>query len=189
MLNLFMKKTLLVLILLVSGMHLSAQTHLTRINRSLFTGTTVEMEATNDSVIYYEFGKPGNIILSGDYDEVFLKLAEMRQFSRNCSWGDKAHLTENLSIERRGLIGPHAYIIINDSTGTRIRTGFNSISECYHAVWVHRPSNADRIALARKAARKAAESENPEGQPPFDGPFGDFGGGFGGGFGGFGGPF
>ncbi|MBR4337502.1 MAG: hypothetical protein IKP91_04605 [Bacteroidaceae bacterium] len=181
-----MKKTLLVLILIVSGMQLNAQTrHLTRINKSLFTGTTVEMEATNDSVIYYEFGKPGNIILSGDYDEVFYKLAELRQFSRNCSWGDKAHLTENLSIERRGLIGPHAYIITNDSTGTRIRTGFNSISECHHAVWVHRPSNADRIALARKAAKQAAEGENPEEQLPFDGPFGGFGG-----FpGGFGGPF
>ena len=184
-----MKKSILVLILLVSGMNLSAQTHLSRINRSLFTGTTVEMEATNDSVIYYEFGKPGNIILSGDYDEVMPHLSEMKQFSRNCSWGDKAHLTEHLSIERRGLIGPHAYIIINDSTGTRIRTGFNSISECHHAIWIHRPSNADAKALARKAAKQAAEGENPEGQPPFDGPFGGFGGGFGGFGGGFGGPF
>lgn len=186
-----MKKTLIVLILLVAGLQLSAQTHhLTRINKSLFTGTTVMMEATNDSVIYYEFGKPGNIILSGDYDEVFYKLAELRQFSRNCSWGDKAHITENLSIERRGLTGPHAYVIVNDSTGTRIRTGFNSISECYHAVWIHRPSNADRIYLARKAAKKAAEAEDAEGQPPFGGPFGGgFPGGFGGFGGGFGGPF
>jgi|GEM_PF-1361505 len=187
-----MKKTLTVLILLAAaGLQLNAQTHLTRINKSLFTGTTVAMEATNDSVIYYEFGKPGNIILSGDYDEVFYKLGELRQFSRNCSWGDKAHITEHLSIERRGLTGPRAYVIVNDSTGTRIRTGFNSISECYHAVWVHRPSNADRIARERKAARQAAEGENAEGQPPFDGPFGGGfpGGGFGGFGGGFGGPF
>ncbi len=181
-----MKHSLLLLILLAAGLHLSAQPAHTRINRSLFTGTTVEMEATNDSVIYYEFGKPGNIILSGDYEEVFYKLAEMKQFSRNCKWGDKAHLTENLTIERRGLLGPRAYVIINDSTGTRIRTGFNSISECHHAVWVHRPSNADAIARARKAAKQAQEGENPQGQP-FDGPPFDFGG-FGG-FEGFGGPF
>lgn len=180
-----MKKNFTLFILLAASLQLSAQTPLTRINRSLFTGTTVDMQVTNDSVRYYEFGKPGKIILSGDYDEVFFKLAEMKQFSRNCSWGDKAHLTEHLTIERRGLIGPRAYLIVNDSTGTRIRTGFNSISECHHALWVNRPSNADAKARARKAAKAEENNENPEGQFPFGG-FGPEG--FGG-FGGFGGPF
>ena len=177
-----MKKYFVLLILLGAALQLSAQTSPTRINRSLFTGTTVDMLATNDSVRYYEFGKPGKIILSGDYDEVFYKLAEMRQFSRNCNWGDKAHITEHLSIERRGLVGPRAYVIINDSTGTCIRTGFNSISESYHAIWVNRPSNADAKARARKAAKADENNQNPEGQFPFGG-FGPDG------FGGFGGPF
>ena len=185
-----MKKSiffLFVLAVFVSGMQ--AQTTRSRINKSLYTGTTVTMEATNDSVKYYEFGKPENIIVSGDYDAVYGMLGEFRAFSRDSRWGDKAHITEHLSIERRGLIGPRAYRIINDSIGTQILTGFNSISESYHAVWVNRPSNADRIAAERRAARKAAEDPNGEFHPPFDGPMGDWGGGFpGGGFpgGGFG---
>lgn len=163
---------------------MQAQTVRSRINKSLYTGTTVTMEAINDSVKYYEFGKPDNIIFSGDYDAVYGMLGELRAFSRDSRWGDKTHITEHLSIERRGLTGPRAYRIVNDSVGTQILTGFNSISESYHAVWVNRPSNADRIAAERRAARKATENENGEFQPPFDGPMGDWGGVFpGGGFG------
>ena len=175
-----MKRLYALLLIFGTVLSLTAQTPAQRINRSLFTGTTVDMEATNDTVRYYAFGKPGNIIVSGDYDEVMNKLSEMKQFTRTCKWGDKIHISEHLSIERRGLIGPRAYIITNDSVGTRIRTGFNSISESHHAVWVHRPTNADEKARARKAARDAENNQNPEGQP-FDFPFG--------GFGGFGGPF
>jgi len=189
-----MKKNILIIVILaatVSGMQ--AQTVRSRINKSLYTGTTVTMEAKNDSVKFYEFGKPDNIIISGDYDYVYGMLQEMRAFTRDSRWGDKIHITENLSIERRGLTGPRAYRITNDSIGTRIFTGFNSISESFHAVWVNRPSNADRIAAERRAARRAAQmQENGDVMPPFDGPMGDWGGGWGGGFGpggGWGGPF
>lgn len=184
-----MKKNIILLVTLIAvTVSMQAQTVRSRINKSLYSGTTVTLEATNDSVKFYEFGKPGNIIVSGDYDYVYGMLNQMRNFTRDCRWGDKTHITEHLSIERRGLTGPRAYRVINDSIGTEIYTGFNSLSESHHAVWVHRPSNADRIAAERRAARKAAENQNGEFQPPFDGPMGDWGGGFPGGFGGGFGP-
>ena len=178
-----MKKNILLFFVVAVCINMQGQIVRSRINRSPYTGTTVMMEATNDSVKYYEFGKEGNIIISGDYDYVYDLLSQMRSFTRDSRWGDKSHLTEHLSIERRGLTGPRAYRITNDSIGTRISTGFNSISECFHAVWVNRPSNADAIAAARRAARAASENEGGEFRPTFDGPMGDWGGGFGGGFG------
>ena len=180
-----MRKTALTLMLSLMAFGAAAQTMPTRINKSLFTHTTVHMNAVNDTVRYYEFGKKGQTIVSGDYDTVMSLVGQMRQFSRDSRWGDKQHITENLTIERRHLTGPRAYRISNDSVGTRISTGFNGISESWHAIWLNRPTNADSIAAARAKARKAAEGENPD-QMPFGGPFGDgFGpGGFGGGFGG-----
>lgn len=182
-----MRRSILLILTLAALAHTGmAQDNSSRINRSLFTGTTVDMTVVNDTTKYYAFGKPDNIIVSGDYDYINSMLTRMKNFSRDCSWGDKEHITEHLSIERRGLTGPRAYRIVNDSIGTQIRTGFNSISECWHAVWVNRPANADSIALVRRKARQAAEAEQ-NGGFPFDGPFGGFGGGFGG-FGGFDGP-
>lgn len=176
-----MKKITLTLAVLLLALVANAQEMPTRINKSMFTHTIVNMNAVNDTVRYYEFGKKGNIIYSGEYFEIMDKVGQMRQFSRDSKWGDKLHLTENLTIERRHLTGPRAYRITNDSIGTRINTGFNSISESWHALWVNRPLNADSIAAARAKA-KAEQEGTPEGDFPFGG-FGPDG------FGGFGGPF
>ena len=171
-----MKKGLLILLCLISlGLHGQENK---RINKSLYTGTIVNMRALNDTVRYYEFGKPDNIIISGDYDYIYDLLSQMKYFSRDSKWGDKLHITENLSIERHRLTGPHAYRIVNDSVGTKIYTGFNSISESWHSVWVNRPTNADARAKARRDSLRQLEDTK---MPMFDGPFG--------GFGGFGGPF